>query len=180
MGEDQTSRQATGWSLPALLYRSSFSSFSSPLPTQPPPFLRPSPPPAPTLPGPRKYVSLLPPFLSVPLAPLYYSYFHAHVPPTVCACGSTIRALSLLVPPLPWPRSGLGHAISARVRGAAATLSGKLGCPVPARFNYSCKYEIRLGPRQSYPLLQGGRGLPRCRPWQFAIDAAVQSDSRAP
>lgn len=104
VGEDQTSRQATGWSLPALLCRSSFSSptslhlssfsfhldllsFSQSPSTSLCLFLSITP---------SLFLSLislflfLSPSISVTLSPPYYSYFHAHVPRTAYACGSTI------------------------------------------------------------------------------------------
>lgn len=86
VGEDQTSRRATGWSLPALLRVSSFSSAaayqeSASLSW----FLSFSPSSASSLslrsPGSR------PPSFSR----LYYSYFHAHV---LRLCGSTIYVLA--------------------------------------------------------------------------------------
>lgn len=86
VGEDQTSRRATGWSLPALLRVSSFSSAaayqeSASLSW----FLSFSPSSASLLLCPQPD-SRLPSF-----SRLYYSYFHAHV---LRLCGSTIYVLA--------------------------------------------------------------------------------------
>lgn len=80
VGEDQTSRRATGWSLPALLRVSSFSSQSLPAKRVLTPLFF-------SLPD----VVALSPAAASSFSHLYYSYFHAHV---LRLCGSTIYVLS--------------------------------------------------------------------------------------
>lgn len=96
VGEDQTSRRATGWSLPALLRVSSFSTAALPTKRVLTPLFFSLPATSPLSRPPR----------AASFSHLYYSYFHAHVPFDYVVRRSTFSPIFSGVTARPGPATG--------------------------------------------------------------------------